>query len=155
MGGLINSMSLMLEEFYSHLSVVGVSSLLGTGIDEFFEAVAEKTEEFKKDYQPELDRRREEREKNKEKQREKQLAKMMTDMNMGDSSMSKAVADLKAGDEDEKDAPTLSSDEDEDEDDIDIDEDDREGLQARYSAAMQSDSVETDASFAKYIYSQR
>ncbi|KAK4671582.1 hypothetical protein QC764_607070 [Podospora pseudoanserina] len=153
MGGLINSMSLMLEEFYSHLSVVGVSSLLGTGIDEFFEAVAEKAEEFKKDYQPELDRRRDEREKNKEKQREKQLAKMMTDMNMGDSSMSKAVADLKAGDEDKKDAPTLSSDEDDD--DIDVDEDDREGLQARYSAAMQSDSVETDASFAKYIYSQR
>ncbi|KAK4189422.1 putative ATPase NPA3 [Podospora australis] len=155
MGGLINSMSLMLEEFYAHLSVVGVSSLYGTGIDEFFEAVQDKAEEFKRDYQPELDRRREEREKNKEKQRERELAKMMNSMNMGEGGPStSAFADIKADDDDEP-APILSSDEDDDDDDID--EDDREGLQARYEAAMeaQADSVTADASFAKYIHTQQ
>ncbi|KAL2264125.1 hypothetical protein VTK26DRAFT_1994 [Humicola hyalothermophila] len=153
MGSLINSMSLVLEEFYSHLNVVSVSSLHGTGIDEFFEAVKEKAEEFKRDYQPERDRRRAEREENKKKQREKELEKMMRGMGMGDSgSKSAAMGDLK---EEEDDAGVLSSDEESD-GDIDIDEDDREGLQARYEAAMKNqDSTGADASFAKYLYSQR
>ncbi|CAD0019668.1 unnamed protein product [Aureobasidium pullulans] len=38
MGSLLNSMSLVLEEFYNNLSVVGVSSMTGAGIDAFFEA---------------------------------------------------------------------------------------------------------------------
>jgi len=46
MGSLLNSMSLMLEEFYRHLSVVGVSSMTGKGIDDFFRAVSQKAEEF-------------------------------------------------------------------------------------------------------------
>lgn len=124
MGGFINSMSLMFEEFYFYFSVVGVSLFFGIGIDEFFEVVVEKIEEFKKDYQLELDWRCEEWEKNKEKQCEKQFVKMMIDMNMGDLFMFKVVVDFKVGDEDEKDVLILSFDEDEDEDDIDIDEDD-------------------------------
>ncbi|GJC92868.1 ATP binding protein [Colletotrichum higginsianum] len=71
MGSLLNSMSLMLEEFYSHLSFVPVSSRLGTGMDEFFAAVEEKAAEFKQDYLPELQRRRQERE---EKKRQALLA---------------------------------------------------------------------------------
>src|SRR5690606_30300706 len=39
MGSLLNSMSLMLDEFYKHLSMVGVSAMTGQGIDEFLEAV--------------------------------------------------------------------------------------------------------------------
>lgn len=152
MGSLLNSMSLMLEEFYAHLSVVSVSSLHGTGIDEFFEAVQEKADEFKRDYQPELDRRRAEREENKKKQREKELDKMMKDMSMGGTTSKSAVGDIKQEDN-EMDA--LSSDEDS-EDEMD-DEGDREGLQARYEAAMlqQDDSTAADASFAKYLHSQR
>lgn len=149
MGSLLNSMSLMLEEFYNHLSMVGVSSLYGTGIDEFFEAVKEKAEEFKRDYQPELERRREEREENKKKMREKELEKMMKGMSMGGSSSEQKVGDIK--DDDDK-SSVESSDED-----VDDDEDDREGLQARYEASMQAeqDSVGQDASFAKYIYTQQ
>ncbi|GAB1319380.1 GPN-loop GTPase [Madurella fahalii] len=152
MGSLLNSMSLMLEEFYAHLSVVSVSSLHGTGIDEFFEAVQEKAEEFKRDYQPELDRRRAEREENKKKQREKELDKMMKDMSMGSTTSKIPVADIKQEDDD---MGALSPDE-ESEDEID-DEGDREGLQARYEAAMlqQDDSTAADASFAKYLHSQR
>lgn len=151
MGSLLNSMSLMLEEFYCHLSVVSVSSMNGTGIDEFFEAVKEKADEFRRDYQPELDRLRAEKEENKRKQREKELEKMMKGMSMGDASSSGALGDIKAEDDEME---PLSSDDDSDEID---DEQDAEGLQARYEAAMmhQENSVSADASFAKYLHSQR
>jgi len=151
MGSLLNSMSLILEEFYSHLSVVSVSSLQGTGIDDFFEAVKDKAAEFKRDYQPERDRRRNEREESKKKQREKELGKMMKDMSMGGIETN-TVGDVQEEDEDME---ALSPDE-ESEDEMD-DEQDREGLQARYEAAMShnEDSTSADASFAKYLHSQR
>lgn len=82
MGSLLNSMSLMLEEFYRHLSVVGVSSMTGQGVNEFFEAVSEKAEEFERDYRPELLRRQQERQKEKEDKREKELSKLMKDMDV-------------------------------------------------------------------------
>jgi len=150
MGSLLNSMSLMLEEFYAHLSVVGVSSLYGTGIDEFFEAVKDKAEEFKRDYQPELEKRRIEREENKQKAREKELEKMMKGMGMGGASAN----DGTVGDIKEDEAGLGSSSSDDDDDDID-EENDAEGMQARYGAAMQGgeESVEAEASFAKYIHS--
>lgn len=152
MSSLLNSMSLMLEEFYSHLSMVSVSSLHGTGIDDFFQAVQEKAEEFKRDYQPELDRKRAEREENKRKQREKELDKMMREMSMSGTTSKSVMGDLKEEDND-MDAPSPGEDSD---DEID-DEEDREGLQARYQAAMQhqQDSTAADASFAKYLHSQR
>ncbi|KAK4134445.1 hypothetical protein BT67DRAFT_441635 [Trichocladium antarcticum] len=152
MGSLLNSMSLMLEEFYSHLSVVSVSALHGTGIDDFFEAVQEKAAEFRRDYQPERDRRREEREENKRNQREKELDKMMKGMSMGGTTSS--VGDIKAEDDA---MAVLSSDEESDNEAVNDDENDREGLQARYEAAMQTqeDSVGADASFAKYLHTQR
>ncbi|KAK3378870.1 hypothetical protein B0T24DRAFT_141590 [Lasiosphaeria ovina] len=151
MGSLLNSMSLMLEEFYTHLSMVGVSSLYGTGIDEFFEAVKEKAEEFKRDYQPELEKRRDEREENKKKARERELDKMMKGMSMGGGSKDVTVGDIM---EDDQGLDALSTDESDDDDDDD-DEEAGHGLQNRYEAAMQEDSVATDASFAKYLFTQQ
>lgn len=158
MGSLLNSMSLMLEEFYAHLSVVGVSSLYGTGIDEFFEAVKEKAEEFKRDYQPELEKRREQREENKKKEREKELDKMMKGMSMGGTA---ATSDpLKVGDivdSDDDQMETLSSDEDSDEEEATGR--DSEGLQARYDAVLGggggNDTTAEEASFVKYLHTQR
>ncbi|KAJ3228211.1 GPN-loop GTPase 1 [Clydaea vesicula] len=46
MGTLINSMCLVLEEFYNHLKVVGVSALSGSGMTEFFDAVNVATKEY-------------------------------------------------------------------------------------------------------------
>jgi GTPase SAR1 family protein len=151
MGSLLNSMSLMLEEFYSHLSVVSVSSLQGTGMDEFFDAVKEKADEFKRDYQPERDRRRAEREDSKKKQREKELEKMMKGMAMGGEASASTVGDIKPEDDD----MGMQSPEEESEDELD-DEQDREGLQARYEASMlhQENSTMADASFAKYLHTQ-
>jgi putative protein kinase ArgK-like GTPase of G3E family len=157
MGSLLNSMSLMLEEFYEHLSVVGVSSLLGTGVDEFFAAVQDKAEEFNRDYQPELERRRGLREENKRKAREKELDKMMKSMSMGgEGAQGISAKDLK--DSEDADPDTLSDDS-EDDDDLDEpdDEQDRDGLQAKYAAALQGqgDEVGAEASFVKYLHSQR
>lgn len=147
MGSLLNSMSLMLEEFYSHLSMVGVSSRLGTGVDEFFEAVEEKRGEFMRDYYPELQRRRGERGEQKKKTRDKELGKMMEGMSMGQQPFEKA-----ADDDDEFD---VASDDDDDEDSDD--EKKKESLQERYQAAVgdNDDSVMADASFAKYLHKQK
>lgn len=149
MGSLLNSMSLMLEEFYSHLSVVGVSSQLGTGMDDFFQAVEEKREEFVRDYVPELERRRKERDEERKKTRDKELDNMMAGMSVG-----AAGAAGTGGGDDEIDVAS---------DDYDSEDDaaaaaGSEGLQARYDEAMGGngdDSVMAEASFAKYLYKQR
>ncbi|KAK7911909.1 GPN-loop GTPase 1 [Apiospora marii] len=155
MSSLLNSMSLMLEEFYAHLSVVGVSSMTGQGVDEFFAAVKEKSEEFKRDYQPELERKRNEREENKRVAREKELDKMMKGMSMATASSS--TPGVKPPTDDDDDLDVISDGEDFDDNYADDDEMDREGLQARYEAAMQGEEESTmaDASFAKYIHTQR
>ncbi|KAH6990165.1 hypothetical protein EDB80DRAFT_781921 [Ilyonectria destructans] len=146
MGSLLNSMSLMLEEFYAHLSVVGVSSRLGTGVDEFFEAVEEKKQEFLRDYQPELERRRADREKSKKESREKELDKMMKGM-----SVAGPQAPPKVDDDDDVDVVSDDDDEDSDEEAI------KESLQSRYQSALgdNDDSIMADASFAKYLHSQK
>ena len=45
---LTRSMSLVLDDFYSSLRVVGVSAVLGTGLDELFVQVASATEEYER-----------------------------------------------------------------------------------------------------------
>ena len=54
MNSLMNSMSLVLDEFYKHLKVVGVSSMTGDGITEFFEAVDASRDEYEKCVPPVL-----------------------------------------------------------------------------------------------------
>ncbi|TKA62606.1 hypothetical protein B0A49_09177 [Cryomyces minteri] len=119
MNSLLNSMSLVLEEFYCHLSVVGVSSMTGQGVDEFFAAVKEKAVEFERDYKPELERRRNAREKDKESQREKEVERLMNDMAVSRSGQTPASKRQPSGrwkDEPEtvSEAEEALSDEDED-----------------------------------------
>ena len=52
---LTRSMSLVLDDFYSSLRVVGVSAVLGTGLDELFVQVASATEEYEREYRPEYE----------------------------------------------------------------------------------------------------
>ncbi|KAI9029539.1 GPN-loop GTPase [Phycomyces nitens] len=56
MSSLMNSMSLVLDEFYSHLKVVGVSAVTGSGVEDFFAAVDEAAVEYERDYKPEIER---------------------------------------------------------------------------------------------------
>ena len=53
---LAQSMSLALDEFYSHLTTVGVSAMQGEGIDEFLEAVVRARGEYETLYRPEYER---------------------------------------------------------------------------------------------------
>jgi len=160
MGSLLNSMSLVLEEFYNNLSVVGVSSMTGAGVDDFFKAVEEKRQEFNTDYMPELERRRAEREKEKEANREKQVSRMMKDMGVGErKSDAKPSGKRREEPETVSDAEQMSDDDaDQDGEILDPDGDDEEndpkGLAQRYQQALKdggSSDGPDDASFAKYI----
>lgn len=147
MGSLLNSMSLMLEEFYAHLSVVGVSSMTGDGIDEFFEAVDEKAKEFNRDYKPELERRRKQRDTEKLENREKELGKLMKDMAVsgGPSSSKKPAPDM----------DTLSDIEDDADSDEDMMPRSEVGLSSRYKEALDESagpaSKDDEHSFARYL----
>ncbi|OBT47515.1 hypothetical protein VE00_03147 [Pseudogymnoascus sp. WSF 3629] len=152
MGSLLNSMSLMLEEFYSHLSVVGVSSMTGDGIDEFFEAVQEKADEFNRDYKPELERRRKQRADEKTAGRERELGKLMKDM---------AVSGERSNAPEEKvDMDVISDLEDSSDSDANAEGDEgerEEGLKSRYKAAMEKSGAVTDEdnSFSRYVRSSQ
>ena len=174
MGSLLNSMSLMLEEFYRHLGVVGVSSMTGKGIPEFFEAVADKAREFERDYKPELEKRRQERQSDKSNRREKELGKLMRDMNVS-RPIRKSSAGLKEAQATKgRSFDTVSDEEDEIESDIEaemvepdeeeVDDEDgqgeaavEKGLATRYKQALteERDSrpgrSSEDHSFTRYL----
>ncbi|MCO5598728.1 hypothetical protein L7F22_052826 [Adiantum nelumboides] len=82
MNSLMNSMALILDEFYKNLRSVGVSSTTQAGMADFFDAVKEARKEYVDDYRPELDRIVKERAEKKEKDKKVQLDKMMKDMRL-------------------------------------------------------------------------
>ncbi|XP_038250901.1 GPN-loop GTPase 1 isoform X3 [Dermochelys coriacea] len=77
---LTRSMSLVLDEFYSSLKVVGVSAVLGTGLDEFFMKVSEAVDEYEREYRPEYERLRKSLAKAQSKQQKEQLERLWKDM---------------------------------------------------------------------------
>lgn len=150
MNSLLNSMSLVLEEFYNHLSVVGVSSMTGNGVDDFFAAVEEKREEFERDYRPEMEKRVREAEKQKQEIRDREVQRMMKDM--GVSSKAKGTgkyarqpkeeaetvsdAEEMEADEAEDEASGMVDPDDEGEEAEEIDGDGDSGLNERYRQAL-------------------
>lgn len=133
MSSLLNSMSLMLEEFYSHLSMVEVSSTTGDGVAGFFEAVEAKKQEFNKEYKPELEKRRKEREAEKLSEKERDLTSAMKGYNISTKGKRPGVPGSDNGaDEDDEDKydPEQYPDADEDEDDED------HALNTRFKAAL-------------------
>lgn len=164
MSSLVNSMSLMLEEFYSQLDVCSCSAYTGEGFDDFMDAVDKKVEEYNEFYLAEREaiiKRKEEEEKNR---KTNSLNKLMKDM------------DLKG--EQNKDSEVLSDFEEPEDDDMqgEVERDDDEeptreytfpedrnselgksdaDLQARYQAAFEasakSASSKTAESIANYI----
>jgi GPN-loop GTPase len=151
MSSLLNSMSLVLDEFYKHLRIVGVSSVTGAGVKEFFEAVKEKQVEFDRDYKTELDRRRNEHEKNKGSLKEKELGRLMGDLKVdGRQSKRKPKPETVSEAEEEDD----DDEEDYDDDDSD-DRDENTGLEGRYKRALddaQPGPSNDDMSFMKYLH---
>ena len=53
---LAQSMSLALDEFYSNLRSVGVSSMTGEGLDEFLDELKDAADEYERDYKVEYER---------------------------------------------------------------------------------------------------
>ncbi|KAH9850468.1 XPA-binding protein 1 [Lenzites betulinus] len=82
MNSLMNSMSLVLDEFYKHLTAVGVSSVTGAGIKEFFDAVEASRTEYEKEYLPELERAREAREKSLKAVKDDSMSRFMKDLTL-------------------------------------------------------------------------
>jgi len=80
MNSLMNSMSLVLDEFYKHLKSVGVSSVTGDGFAEFLQAVEASREEYENEYLPELARVRAHREATLQKQKDDSTTRMMADL---------------------------------------------------------------------------
>lgn len=85
MASLINSMSLMLEEFYSTLDVVSCSAYTGAGFDDFLKAVDDKVDEYNDFYQKERDRIVKEKKEKERKEKDAQLAHLMKDLGLKDS----------------------------------------------------------------------
>lgn len=82
MGSLINSMSLMLEEFYSQLDCVQVSSATGAGFDEFMKAVKSKGEEYNQYYKKEREAALKRKEEEDEQMKKQSINKLMKDLNL-------------------------------------------------------------------------
>ena len=93
MGSLVNSMSLMLEEFYSQLDVVGVSSFTGEGFDDFLNIVDDKVEEYEKYYKVERERILKEKEEKEKDRKEKLLEHLMNDLGFKDKAKKNAAED--------------------------------------------------------------
>ncbi|EFB20523.1 hypothetical protein PANDA_001638, partial [Ailuropoda melanoleuca] len=77
---LTRSMSLVLDEFYSSLRVVGVSAVLGTGLDELFVQVTSAAEEYEREYRPEYERLKKSLASAQSQQQKEQLERLRKDM---------------------------------------------------------------------------
>ena len=75
MGNLSRSMSLVLDEFYSCLRTVGVSSVTGEGFDDLFTAIDESVAEYYEHYVPILEQMRKDKERKAEAERNRNLEK--------------------------------------------------------------------------------
>ncbi|GBC01828.1 hypothetical protein RclHR1_04350004 [Rhizophagus clarus] len=143
MSSLMNSMCLVLEEFYQHLRVVGVSAVTGAGMDEFFGAVDEAVKEYETVYKPELEKLIREKAERQEAAKQAQITKLMRDMDIGDTSKTEEIED-----EDEE------EEEDDDEDD-DYDGDHAYNEDADYEAMRRHQEQLDEQSFSRWLKQAR
>jgi GTPase SAR1 family protein len=142
MSSLVNSMSLMLEEFYSQLDVVGVSSYTGEGFDDFLKAVDDKVDEYNEYYKAERERILKKKEDDEKKRQAKSLNSLMKDLDIKDKDKlaklgdSEVLSDLSDDDDDNVNGEVLR-DEDEPEREYTFPEDRNSELNAATDADLQ------------------
>ncbi|KAJ6238798.1 gpn-loop gtpase 1 [Anaeramoeba flamelloides] len=79
---LARSLSLVLEEFYETLKTVGVSSVTGKGMDEFFEKIEECKKEYFSEYLPIIEKWKEEQKQRKLEKQKLDLEKLEQDLKL-------------------------------------------------------------------------
>lgn len=160
MSSLLNSMSLVLEEFYSSMDMVGVSSMTGEGVDEFFDLVDQKRDDFNKNYKPELERRRTERQAESTEQKSRDLTRVMDDMGLEKKKKRQAPEAETVGTSTHDDDDLEDADEDQDEDVRDPDtypdaeKNEQEELKRKYANTLRQQGAqidEKDASFIRFV----
>lgn len=82
MASMVQSMGLVLEEFYNNLRVVGVSAFTGEGMSEFFDAVKEATKEYESEYKPAFEEAIKARREEEFKGKEGDLARVLEDLSL-------------------------------------------------------------------------
>ncbi|TPX32136.1 hypothetical protein SmJEL517_g04725 [Synchytrium microbalum] len=80
MDSYIQSMALVLDEFYQHLRSAGVSAVTGAGMKEYFDAVDDAVKEYDTDYKPEMERSMQRRKNAEQAGIQDNLAKVMKEM---------------------------------------------------------------------------
>lgn len=168
MSSLVNSMSLMLEEFYSNLDVVGCSAFSGEGFDEFLDAVDNKVEEYNEYYKAERERILKQKEEDEKKRKAKSLNSLMKDLDIKDQNRksgqdSEVLSDYEEDEEEDEYQGEVLRDEDETDREYTFPEDRNSevsektdaDLQARYQAAFDATaktaSSKTAENIAEYI----
>ncbi|MED6277648.1 GPN-loop GTPase 1, partial [Characodon lateralis] len=93
---LTRSMSLVLDEFYTNLRVVGVSAVTGRGLDELFVQVEDAAKEYDRDYRPEYERLRRQLVETQSRKQQEHLERLRKDLGAVDiaSAASTEEADL-------------------------------------------------------------
>ncbi|AWP01116.1 putative GPN-loop GTPase 1 [Scophthalmus maximus] len=93
---LTRSMSLVLDEFYTDLRVVGVSAVTGRGLDELFVQVEDAADEYDRDYRPEYERLRRQLADAQSRKQQQQLERLRNDLGAVDigSSPAAEVSDI-------------------------------------------------------------
>ncbi|SCU86794.1 LAFA_0E03092g1_1 [Lachancea sp. 'fantastica'] len=129
MGSLVNSMSLMLEEFYSQLDIVGVSSFTGDGFDEFLTSVDKKVDEYETYYKAEREAILKRKEEEEAAKKQASLTHLMKDLGLKEKQNSS-----KQKDQDDE-ADVISDLEDAGENDGIVLRDEDEGIEREYTFA--------------------
>ncbi|KAF9369241.1 hypothetical protein CPB97_003754, partial [Podila verticillata] len=152
MSSLMNSMSLVLDEFYAHLKVVGVSAVTGSGMDDFLKAVDEAVVEYDTEYKPELERVLEERRRKTEADKEEQMARLMKDMAMEEKGRDIGIGRASRRGLDDEDDEDEEEEERDYRDEDDSDDDDMEAYRIQEEERQERAEEE---SLKRYVAGQR
>lgn len=157
MSSLVNSMSLMLEEFYSQLDVVSVSSYTGDGFDEFLSAIDNKVEEYNTFYKAERDRILQKKEDDEKKRQAKSLNNLMNDLDLNDKKKQQSDSNVLSDYESDDNAGEVLRDEDEPDREYTFPEDraseldSDQDLQLRYQQAFEATAKPASSAAAEAI----